>query len=75
MKILKGMEVRIMPRWNRRRDVRRSDDDRLEGVDRRIERRFESMGEAFDEGDYESLVRHAEAVANAAEQGAELTDR
>lgn len=64
-----------MPRYNRRRDVRRSDEQRLEGVDRRIERRFETMVEAFDDGDYESLARHAAAIADAAEQGAELSER
>ena len=59
---------------NRRR-VRRSDEQRLEGVDRRIERRMDSLADAYEEGDYQSLVRHADAIADAAEQGAELSDR
>ncbi len=58
-----------------RRRVRRSDEQRLEGVDRRIERRMDSLADAYEEGDYESLVRHADAIADAAEHGAELSDR
>lgn len=61
-----------MARDGNRRGVRRSDVERLEDVDRRIERRFDSMVEAYDEGDYAEVVKQAEAVADAAEQGAEL---
>ena len=39
-------------RYDRRRRVRRSDEIELDTLDRRIERRFDSMVEAFDEGDY-----------------------
>ena len=56
-------------RTDTRRRVRRSDEHRLEGVDRRIERRMYSLTDAYEEGDYESLVRHADAIADAAEQG------
>lgn len=62
-------------RYDKRRTLRRSDADRLEGVERRIERRFETMVEAFDGGNYESLARHAAAIADAAEQGVELSER
>ena len=62
-------------RTENRRRVRRSDEQRIEGVDRSIERRMDSLADAYEEGDYESLVRHADAIANAAEQGAELSDR
>ena len=58
-----------------RRRVRRSEQDMLEGVDRRIERRFESMVEAYDSGDYAEVVKQADAIADAAEQGSELSDR
>ena len=64
-----------MARDRNRRRVRRSDAERLEGVDRRIERRFDSMVEAYDEGDYAEVVKQAERIMDAAEQGAELTDR
>ena len=62
-------------RYDRRRRVRRSDEQRLEGVDRRIERRFDSMVEAYDSGDYAEVVKQADAIAEVAEQGAELSDR
>ena len=62
-------------RYDRRRRVRRSEEDMLEGVDRRIERRMASLEDAYDEGDYASLVRHADAIADAAEQGGELIER
>ena len=39
-----------------RRRVRRSEQDMLEGVDRRIERRFDSMVEAYDAQDYAEIV-------------------
>ena len=61
-------------RTENRRRVRRSEEQRLEGVDRRIERRFDSMVEAFDAQDYAEIVKQADAIANAAEQGAELVD-
>ena len=59
---------------NRRR-LRRSDEQRLESVDRRIERRFDSMVEAFDAQDYAEIVMQADAIAEAAEQGVELSER
>lgn len=59
-------------RYGSRRRVRRSEQNVL---DRRIERRFESMVEAFDEGDYAEIAKQADAIAEAAEQGAELSDR
>ena len=62
-------------RYDRRRKVRRFVEDGLEGVDRRIERRFDSMVEAYDEGDYVEVVKQADAIADAAEQGAELSER
>ena len=62
-------------RTENRRRVRRSEEQRLEGVDRRIERRMDSLADAYEEGDYESLVRYADAIADAAEQGAELSER
>ena len=62
-------------RTENRRRVRRFEQDTLEGVDRRIERRFESMVEAYDSGDYTEIVKQADAIADAAEQGAELADR
>ena len=62
-------------RTENRRRVRRSDEQRLEGVDRRIERHFDALEEAYEDGNYVNLVRHADAIADAAEQGAELTDR
>ena len=62
-------------RTENRRRVRRSDEIALDGVDRRIERRMDAMTEAFEEGDYESIVRHADAIVDAAEQVADLTDR
>lgn len=58
-----------------RRRVRRSDEERLEGVERRIERRFDSMVESYDSGDYAEIVKQADAIANAAQQGLELSDR
>ena len=41
----------------------------------RIEGRFESVVEAYDSGDYAEIVKQADAIAGAAEQGAELSDR
>ena len=62
-------------RYDKRRRVRRSDEERLEGVDRRIERRFDAMVEAYDESDYAEVVKQAERIMDAAEQGAELSER
>ena len=62
-------------RTDSRRRVRRSDEIALDGVGRRIEKRMDSLADAYEQGDYESLVRHADTIADAAEQGAELTDR
>ena len=36
---------------------------------------MDSLADAYEEGDYESLVRHADAIADAAEQGVELVER
>lgn len=62
-------------RYDRRRRVRRFDELRQETLDRRIERRFDAMIDAYNEGDYAEVVRQADAVVDAAEQGAELSDR
>ena len=43
-------------RYDSRCRVRRSDEQRLEGVDGRNKRRFESMVEAYDSGDYTEIV-------------------
>ena len=59
-------------RYGSRRRVRRSEQNVL---DRRIERRFESMVEAYDSGDYAEIAKQADAIAEAAEQGVELSDR
>jgi len=58
-----------------RRRVRRSEQEKMDSVDRRIERRFDAMVEAYDAQDYAEIVKQADAIANAAEQGAELSDR
>ena len=58
-----------------RRRVRRFTEERQDTLNRRIERRFDAMVEAFDEGDYAEIVKQADAIAEAAEQGAELSDR
>ena len=58
-----------------RRNVRRSDELRQDTLNRRIERRFDAMVEAYDEGDYAEIAKQADAIAEVAEQGAELTDR
>lgn len=40
-----------------------------------LNRRFDAIVESHNEGDHEVIVRHAEAMVNAAEQGAELSER
>ena len=67
--------IAMANRYDSRRRVRRSDEQRLEGVDRRIERRFDAMVEAFDAQDYAEIAKQADAIAETAEQGAELADR
>ena len=62
-------------RTDSRRRVRRSEQDKMDSVDRRIERRFDAMVEAFDAQDYTEIVKQADAIADAAEQGAELSER
>ena len=62
-------------RFETRRRVRRSDEIALNSDDRRIERLMDNMTESLEEGEYESLVRHADAFADAAEQVTDLTER
>lgn len=58
-----------------RRRVRRSEADMLDRLDRRIERRMNALDEAFDAQDYAEIVKQADAIADTAEQGVELSDR
>ena len=62
-------------RFETRRRVRRSDEIALNSDDHRIERLMDNMIESIEEGEYESLVRHADAFADAAEQVTDLTER
>ena len=62
-------------RYDRRRRVRRSDELRQNTLNRRIERRFDAMVEAYDEGGYAEIAKQADAIAEAAVEGVELSDR
>ena len=67
--------IAMANRYDSRRRVRRFDELRQDTLNRRIERRFDAMVEAFDAEDYAEIVKQADAIADAAEQGVELSDR
>ena len=58
-----------------RRRVRRFAEMELDRVDRRIERRMDALDEAYNEGDYAEIAKQADAIADAATQGAEWSER
>ena len=65
----------MVNRYDCRRNVRRFDELRQDTLNRRIERRFDAMVEAYNIGDYEGIVKQADAIVEAASEGAELLDR
>ena len=62
-------------RFANRRRVRRSEEDMLDRLDRRIERRMDALDEAFEQGDYAEIAEKADALADAAAEGVELSER
>lgn len=62
-------------RTDSRRRVRRSEEIELERLDRRIERRMDALDEAFKEGDYAEIAEKADALADAAAEGMEWSER
>ena len=62
-------------RYDSRRRMRRSQEDLMDRVDRRIERRMDALDEAFMEGDYAEIVEKADALADAAAEGMEFSER
>ena len=62
-------------RTDSRRRVRRSEENMMDRLDRRIERRMDALDEAFNEGDYAEIAEKADALADAAAEGMELSDR
>ena len=74
-RIISHRRIVMARRETYRRRVRRSEADMLDRLDRRIERRMNALDEAFDAQDYAEIVKQADAIADTAEQGVELSDR